>query len=110
MKSEQTFTPVPAAPITHEKRAQVGSPLEERGFFFCSLSLFISRWLTSVLLWTAVSCRATMTVTYTARVANARFCGFSKLLLAWKGSIYKVLYKEFLAFFVLYAAISITYR
>uniref|UniRef100_A0A3B3DXJ5 Bestrophin homolog n=1 Tax=Oryzias melastigma TaxID=30732 RepID=A0A3B3DXJ5_ORYME len=50
-----------------------------------------------------------MTVTYTARVANARFCGFSKLLLAWKGSIYKVLYKEFLAFFVLYAAISITY-
>ncbi|CAN9509862.1 unnamed protein product [Ophioblennius macclurei] len=51
-----------------------------------------------------------MTVTYTARVANARFCGFSKLLLAWKGSIYKVLYKEFLAFFAMYAAISITYR
>ncbi|XP_061625608.1 bestrophin-2 [Phyllopteryx taeniolatus] len=52
----------------------------------------------------------TMTVTYTARVANARFCGFSKLLLAWKGSIYKVLYKEFLAFFAMYTAISITYR
>ncbi|CAG5929087.1 unnamed protein product [Menidia menidia] len=51
-----------------------------------------------------------MTVTYTARVANARFCGFSKLLLAWKGSIYKVLYKEFLAFFAMYSAISITYR
>ncbi|XP_037830860.1 bestrophin-2 isoform X2 [Kryptolebias marmoratus] len=51
-----------------------------------------------------------MTVTYTARVANARFCGFSKLLLAWKGSIYKVLYKEFLAFFAMYASISITYR
>ncbi|KAJ8363388.1 hypothetical protein SKAU_G00122190 [Synaphobranchus kaupii] len=51
-----------------------------------------------------------MTVTYTARVANARFCGFSKLLLAWKGSIYKVLYKEFLAFFAIYTAISITYR
>lgn len=51
-----------------------------------------------------------MTVTYTARVANARFCGFSKLLLAWRGSIYKVLYKEFLAFFAMYAAISITYR
>ncbi|MEQ2190044.1 Bestrophin-4, partial [Goodea atripinnis] len=54
--------------------------------------------------------RLLMTVTYTARVANARFCGFSKLLLAWKGSIYKVLYKEFLAFFAMYAAISITYR
>ncbi|KTG47885.1 hypothetical protein cypCar_00013137 [Cyprinus carpio] len=51
-----------------------------------------------------------MTITYTARVANARFCGFSKLLLAWKGSIYKVLYKEFLAFFAMYTAISITYR
>ncbi|CAL1602029.1 unnamed protein product [Knipowitschia caucasica] len=51
-----------------------------------------------------------MTVTYTARVANARFCGFSKLLLAWRGSIYKVLYKEFVAFFAMYAAISITYR
>ncbi|KAM6940754.1 bestrophin-2 [Xenentodon cancila] len=51
-----------------------------------------------------------MTVTYTARVANARFCGFSKLLLAWRGSIYKLLYKEFLAFFAMYAAISITYR
>ncbi|XP_030634782.1 bestrophin-2 [Chanos chanos] len=51
-----------------------------------------------------------MTVTYTARVANARFCGFSKLLVAWKGSIYKVLYKEFLAFFALYTAISISYR
>ncbi|KAA0722035.1 Bestrophin-2 Vitelliform macular dystrophy 2-like protein 1 [Triplophysa tibetana] len=51
-----------------------------------------------------------MTVTYTAKVANARFCGFSKLLLAWKGSIYKVLYKEFLAFFAIYTAISITYR
>ncbi|XP_058496183.1 bestrophin-2-like [Solea solea] len=51
-----------------------------------------------------------MTVTYTARVANARFCGFSKLLLVWKGSIYKVLYKEFLAFSAMYAAISITYR
>ncbi|XP_066564039.1 bestrophin-2a [Amia ocellicauda] len=51
-----------------------------------------------------------MTVTYTARVANARFCGFSKLLLAWKGSIYKLLYKEFLAFFVMYVGISMTYR
>ncbi|XP_028679182.1 bestrophin-2 [Erpetoichthys calabaricus] len=51
-----------------------------------------------------------MTVTYTARVANARFLGFSKLLLAWKGSIYKLLYKEFLAFFFTYVALSISYR
>ncbi|XP_077183363.1 bestrophin-2a [Paroedura picta] len=51
-----------------------------------------------------------MTVTYTARVANARFGGFYKLLLLWRGSIYKLLYKEFLVFFVLYAGFSITYR
>ncbi|KAL8211712.1 UNVERIFIED_CONTAM: Bestrophin-2 [Gekko kuhli] len=51
-----------------------------------------------------------MTVTYTARVANARFGGFYKLLLLWRGSIYKLLYKEFLVFFVLYAGLSITYR
>ncbi|XP_069833661.1 bestrophin-2a [Dendropsophus ebraccatus] len=51
-----------------------------------------------------------MTVTYTARVANARFGGFYKLLLLWRGSIYKLLYKEFLAFFIMYSALSITYR
>lgn len=62
------------------------------------------------LFWRLVDLLSLMTVTYTARVANARFCGFSKLLWAWKGSIYKVLYKEFLAFFAMYTAISITYR
>ncbi|XP_063305654.1 bestrophin-2 [Pelobates fuscus] len=51
-----------------------------------------------------------MTVTYTARVAKARFGGFYKLLLLWRGSIYKLLYKEFLAFFFMYASLSITYR
>ncbi|XP_054832020.1 bestrophin-2 [Eublepharis macularius] len=51
-----------------------------------------------------------MTVTYTARVANARFGGFYKLLLLWRGSIYKLLYKEFLVFFVFYVGLSVTYR
>ncbi|XP_063786247.1 bestrophin-2 isoform X2 [Pseudophryne corroboree] len=51
-----------------------------------------------------------MTVTYTAHVANARFGGFYKLLLLWRGSIYKLLYKEFLVFFIMYLALSITYR
>ncbi|EMP37234.1 Bestrophin-2 [Chelonia mydas] len=51
-----------------------------------------------------------MTVTYTARVANARFGGFYKLLLLWRGSIYKLLYKEFLAFFATYLGLSLTYR
>ncbi|XP_078529611.1 bestrophin-4 [Lissotriton helveticus] len=51
-----------------------------------------------------------MTVSYTLKVANARFGGFSKLLFRWKGSIYKLLYKEFFVFITLYAILSVTYR
>lgn len=53
---------------------------------------------------------AAMTVTYTARVANARFGGFSKLLLLWRGSIYKLLWRELLCFLGLYMALSAAYR
>ncbi|XP_032482986.1 bestrophin-2 isoform X2 [Phocoena sinus] len=51
-----------------------------------------------------------MTVTYTACVANARFGGFSKLLLLWRGSIYKLLWRELLCFLGLYMALSAAYR
>ncbi|XP_018429229.1 PREDICTED: LOW QUALITY PROTEIN: bestrophin-4 [Nanorana parkeri] len=51
-----------------------------------------------------------MTVSYTLKVANARFGGFSKLLFRWKGSIYKLLYKEFLVFITLYTIVSLVYR
>ncbi|NXX21134.1 BEST4 protein, partial [Podargus strigoides] len=51
-----------------------------------------------------------MTVSYTLKVANSRFGGFSKLLFRWKGSIYKLLYKEFIVFVVLYAMLSLIYR
>ncbi|XP_068098175.1 bestrophin-4 [Hyperolius riggenbachi] len=51
-----------------------------------------------------------MTVSYTLKVANARFGGFSKLLFRWKGSIYKLLYKEFLVFISLYTLLSVIYR
>ncbi|KAM6468465.1 bestrophin-2a isoform 1-T4 [Liasis olivaceus] len=51
-----------------------------------------------------------MTVTYTARVASARFGGFYKLLSLWRGSIYKLLYKEFLVFSVSYLGLSLMYR
>uniref|UniRef100_A0A8B9CK19 Bestrophin homolog n=1 Tax=Anser brachyrhynchus TaxID=132585 RepID=A0A8B9CK19_9AVES len=54
--------------------------------------------------------RATMTVSYTLKVADSRFGGFSKLLFRWKGSIYKLLYKEFIVFVVLYALLSVVYR
>ncbi|XP_052405178.1 bestrophin-4 isoform X2 [Carassius gibelio] len=51
-----------------------------------------------------------MTVSYTLKVANAKFGGFTKLLFRWKGSIYKLLYREFLVFCLLYGFISILYR
>ncbi|XP_075392873.1 bestrophin-2a [Tenrec ecaudatus] len=51
-----------------------------------------------------------MTVTYTARVANTRFGGFSQLLLLWRGSIYKLLWRELLCFLGLYLALSGAYR
>ncbi|KAK2543354.1 Best4 [Columba livia] len=51
-----------------------------------------------------------MTISYTLKVANSHFGGFSKLLFRWKGSIYKLLYKEFIVFMVLYAVLSLVYR
>ncbi|XP_067109770.1 bestrophin-4-like [Osmerus mordax] len=51
-----------------------------------------------------------MTVSYTLEVANAKFAGFTKLLFRWKGSIYKLLFKEFLVFCVMYSFFSIFYR
>ncbi|XP_042190942.1 bestrophin-4 [Callorhinchus milii] len=51
-----------------------------------------------------------MTISYTLKVADARFAGFSKLLFRWKGSIYKLLYKEFIVFVILYSILSVTYR
>ncbi|KAF3857945.1 hypothetical protein F7725_011146 [Dissostichus mawsoni] len=51
-----------------------------------------------------------MTVSYTLEVADARFGGFCKLLLRWKGSIYKLLYKDFLLFCGVYVFFSVFYR
>ncbi|OCT88916.1 bestrophin-3 isoform X1 [Xenopus laevis] len=51
-----------------------------------------------------------MTVTYSSKVANATFFGFHRLLLKWRGSIYKLLYREFLLFTSLYTALSVIYR
>ncbi|KAM6895708.1 LOW QUALITY PROTEIN: bestrophin-3-like [Xenentodon cancila] len=51
-----------------------------------------------------------MTVTYSSKVANATFFSFHRLLLRWRGSIYKLLYREFLLFVLLYSILSIIYR
>ncbi len=44
------------------------------------------------------------------QVANARLCAFSRLLFYWKGSVYKLMYKEMAIFMVLYTILSLVYR
>ncbi|CAH1799645.1 unnamed protein product [Owenia fusiformis] len=51
-----------------------------------------------------------MTITYTNKVPDARLCGFPRLLLHWKGSIYKLMYKEMMLFVGLYTTFSLIYR
>ncbi|XP_023675470.2 bestrophin-2 [Paramormyrops kingsleyae] len=51
-----------------------------------------------------------MTVTYSRRVADAGLGTFSRLLLRWRGSIYKLLYRELIIFTALYSFLSIIYR
>lgn len=51
-----------------------------------------------------------MTVTYSLNVSKARLCGFAKLLLRWRGSIYKLLYREMIIFCGLYYGLSGLYR
>ncbi|XP_053169799.1 bestrophin-3-like [Scomber japonicus] len=51
-----------------------------------------------------------MTVTYSSKVANATFFGFHRLLLRWKGSIYKLLYREFTVFALLYTLCPLSSR
>ncbi|GIY28268.1 bestrophin-3 [Caerostris extrusa] len=51
-----------------------------------------------------------MTVTYSLHVSKARLCGFAKLLTRWRGSIYKLLYREMLIFVLLYYFLLVLYR
>jgi hypothetical protein len=51
-----------------------------------------------------------MTIRYQTKVANASFTGLSKLLLRWKGSVYKLMFRELFVFAFLYAVVSVIYR
>ncbi|GFW61506.1 bestrophin-3 [Trichonephila clavipes] len=51
-----------------------------------------------------------MTITYQKNVSNTSFMGFAKLLFKWKGSIYKLVFKELLMYGSAFALISICYR
>ena len=52
-----------------------------------------------------------MTVSYTAAVANANgFGSFGKILIKWRGSVYKLIYKELVFYLAVYFFLNIMYR
>ena len=51
-----------------------------------------------------------MTITYNAEVFTSRIGIFWKLLGRWRGSIYKLVWKELMVYMVLYGALSLIYR
>lgn len=51
-----------------------------------------------------------MTITYGYACSKSNFGTFFKLLARWKGSIYKLIYKESLVYLAIYYALSLTYK
>ncbi|KAG1672103.1 Bestrophin-2 [Nymphon striatum] len=51
-----------------------------------------------------------MTVSYQYDVASSTSGGFTRLLFKWRGSVYKLVYRELLLFGIFYTALSIIYR
>nr|CAD7425280.1 unnamed protein product [Timema monikensis] len=52
-----------------------------------------------------------MTISYSGEVANSSNLGcFWKILCKWKGSVYKLIWRDLLAYLCLYFAISLAYR
>ncbi|ESO02503.1 hypothetical protein HELRODRAFT_65946 [Helobdella robusta] len=50
-----------------------------------------------------------MTVKYTHKIAEATLLGFIKLLFRWKGSMWKLIWKDVLIFGTIYVSISLSY-
>lgn len=51
-----------------------------------------------------------MTVSYQYEVASSTSGGFTRLLLMWRGSLYKLIYRELLLYLILFGALSALYR
>ncbi|XP_037075394.1 bestrophin-4-like [Pollicipes pollicipes] len=50
-----------------------------------------------------------MTVSYQNEVASSTSGGFTRLLVKWRGSLYKLIYRELALFCIAYAAVSVIY-
>ncbi|CAD5119411.1 DgyrCDS8026 [Dimorphilus gyrociliatus] len=51
-----------------------------------------------------------MTVTYSSKISSAGFATIFKLLLKWRGSVYKLLWREFAVYAATYLTLSLSYR
>ncbi|XP_076235316.1 bestrophin-4 [Calliopsis andreniformis] len=51
-----------------------------------------------------------MTVSYQYQVANSTRGGFTRLLFMWRGSLYKLIYRELIIFLIIFGALSTIYR
>ena len=51
-----------------------------------------------------------MTISYQRDVASSTAGGFTRLLFKWKGSLYKLIYRELLLFQSAYILLSLIYR
>ena len=51
-----------------------------------------------------------MTLSYQQKLGSPGVSGFAVLLLKWKGSLYKLCYKELIIFLVFFGIISAVYR
>jgi hypothetical protein len=51
-----------------------------------------------------------MTISYQNAVASSTAGGFTRLLFKWKGSLYKLIYRELLLFITAYIMLSLVYR
>ncbi|XP_008545315.1 bestrophin-4 [Microplitis demolitor] len=51
-----------------------------------------------------------MTVSYQYEVASSTSGGFTRLLFMWRGSLYKLIYRELILFLVVFGIISVIYR
>ncbi|XP_014212410.1 bestrophin-4-like [Copidosoma floridanum] len=51
-----------------------------------------------------------MTVSYQYEVASSTSGGFTRLLFMWRGSLYKLIYRELALFLLLFGVISVLYR
>lgn len=51
-----------------------------------------------------------MTVSYQYEVASSTSGGFTRLLFKWKGSLYKLVYRELFVYCIVYGVMSFVYR